>query len=114
MAAVNITKKNFEQEVLAEKLPVVLEFWADWCETSRTQAEIIASLEEVAQGKVKAGRVNVDEEAALALNYQIMSVPTIIVMKDGIFRERAAGLQEKDALQSMIKRSSSSTGKIEI
>lgn len=105
MAAVTITNDNFEQEVLAEKLPVVLDFWADWCVPCKMQATVIDVLAEELEGQVKFGKVNVDEEAALALKYQIISIPAIIVMKDGLFKGKAIGLQEKSALLAMIEKS---------
>ena len=73
MAVVTITKDNFEAEVLGCKIPVVLDFWAEWCEPCKMQSTVIEELAAELDGKVKFGKVNVDEEASLALNYQIMS-----------------------------------------
>ena len=103
MAVVTITNNNFEQEVLACKIPVVLDFWAEWCGPCRMQSPIIDELAAVLDGKVKFGKVNVDEEAALALKYQVMSIPTLVVMNYGIFQNRAVGLQSKDAILKMIE-----------
>ena len=80
MAVVTITKDNFEAEVLGCKIPVVLDFWAEWCEPCKMQSTVIEELAAELDGKVKFGKVNVDEEASLALNYQIMSIPTLVVM----------------------------------
>ena len=93
MAVITITKDNFENEVLGAKLPVVLDFWAEWCAPCKMQSPIIEEAAEAMGDRVKFGKVNVDEEAALALKYQIMSIPTLVVMKDGIFKGKAIGLQ---------------------
>ena len=70
MAVVTITKDNFEAEVLGCKIPVVLDFWAEWCEPCKMQSTVIEELAAELDGKVKFGKVNVDEEASLALNYK--------------------------------------------
>ena len=103
MAIVKITNDNFEEEVLACKIPVIIDFWADWCGPCKMQTKIFEELANELEGKVKFGKVNVDEEAALALKYQIMSIPTLIVMNYGIFQKKAVGLQSKDAILEMLK-----------
>lgn len=103
MAVVTITNDNFEEEVLACKIPVIIDFWADWCGPCKMQAPIFEALAEELDGKVKFGKVNVDEEAALALKYQVMSIPTMVVMNYGIFQKRAVGLQDREAILEMMK-----------
>ena len=102
MAVITITKDNFENEVLGAKLPVVLDFWAEWCAPCKMQSPVIEALAEELDGKVIFGKVNVDEEAALALKYQIMSIPTLVVMKYGLFQNRAVGLQTREEIMDMI------------
>lgn len=103
MPVVNITNDNFEQEVLAAKVPVILDFWAEWCGPCQMQGPILDALAEELGDKVKIGKVNVDEEAALALKYQVMSIPTLVVMQYGIFKIRAVGLQDKAAILELLK-----------
>lgn len=102
MAVITITKDNFEEEVLGCPIPVVLDFWAEWCVPCRMQSPVIEELAEEYEGKVKFGKVNVDEEAGLALKYQIMSIPTLIVMNYGLFQGRTVGVQGADAIREMI------------
>lgn len=104
MAVVTITKDNFEAEVLACKIPVVLDFWAEWCEPCKMQSPVIEELAAELDGKVKFCKVNVDEEASLALNYQIMSIPTLVVMHYGLFQGKAVGVQGKDVIREMLKK----------
>ena len=103
MAVVTITNDNFEDEVLACKVPVVLDFWAEWCGPCKMQAPVIDALAEKLGDKVKFGKVNVDEEAALALKYQIMSIPTLVVMKYGLFQTKAIGLQDEQSILAMLE-----------
>ena len=102
MAVVKITNDNFEEEVLACKIPVVLDFWAEWCGPCQMQGPIVEELAAELEGKVKFGKVNVDEEAALALKYQIMSIPTLVVVQYGLFKIKAVGLQQKEEIMDLL------------
>ena len=103
MAVVTITNSNFDDEVLGCKIPVVLDYWAEWCGPCRMKSPVIEELAEKLDGKVKFVKVNVDEEAGLALKYQIMSIPTLVVMNLGLFQTRAVGVQGENAIMEMLK-----------
>ena len=99
MEIVTVTNDNFEEEVLASKVPVILDFWADWCMPWKMQSPILDAFAAEMGGKVKIGKVNVDEEAALALKYQIMSIPTLVLMDQGVFIKRVSGVQQTGDLK---------------
>lgn len=102
MEVVTVTNDNFEQEVLACKMPVVLGFGSEKNEDCRVQEQIFEELSEELEGQVKFGAVDVDREAALALKYQIFSIPALVVMHYGLFQSRTAGLQDKNAIKEML------------
>jgi thioredoxin 1 len=106
MGIVELTKDNFEQEVLAAKQPVLIDFWADWCGPCKMQSPIVDGIAEEMGDAVKVCKVNVDTEAGLALNYQIVSIPTLVFMKKGEFKQRMIGLQSRetivDCLQTLL------------
>ena len=101
-AVVAITNDNFEQEVLACDIPVIIDFWAEWCGPCKMQAPIFHALADKLEGKVKFGKVNVDEESALALKYQVMNIPTLVVMNRGVFQTKAIGLQDEDSIMELL------------
>ena len=103
MEVVTITNENFEQEVLACEVPVILDFWADWCMPCKMQSPILDAFAGEMGDSIKVGKVNVDEEAALALKYQIMSIPTLILMNKGEFIKRVSGVQQADELYKLRK-----------
>ena len=103
MGVVELTKENFDQEVLAAKVPVLIDFWADWCGPCKMQSPIVDAVAEEMGDQVKVCKVNVDQEASLALNYQIVSIPTLTFMKYGIFQEKMVGLQDKDTIVNYLK-----------
>ena len=99
---VKITNDNFEEEVLKSDKRVLLDFWADWCGPCKMMSPVVEELADELEGQVKVGKVNVDEEAALALKYQIMSIPTLVVMKKGVFEGKSIGVQDKDEVLRLL------------
>ena len=103
MSTVKIITTNFEQEVLQSQIPVLLDFWADWCGPCRMAAPIIDEIASETAGKVKVGKVNVDTDIELAQRYRIASIPTFLVFKNGELTEKAIGLQSKEDLMNLLK-----------
>lgn len=101
MSAININKNNFNEEVMNSDKPVLLDFWAPWCGPCRMVVPIV---EEIANERtdIKVGKVNVDEQPELASQFNVMSIPTLVVMKDGKIANQAMGARPKDAILSML------------
>lgn len=93
------TSENFEQEVLKSDRPVLVDFWATWCGPCRRQAPII---EELAEEGYAVGKLDVDQEMELAQKYQVMSIPTLIVFKNGEEAARLVGLTPKEKLKELL------------
>lgn len=98
MRVIELTKENFDEEVLAAKVPVLIDFWASWCGPCQMQSPIVDEVAEEMGDKVKVCKANVDEQPSIALNYQIASIPTLVFMKYGEFKNRMVGLQDKETL----------------
>ena len=101
MAVVTITKENFEQEVLQSAKPVLLDFWASWCGPCRMLSPVV---DEVAEERtdVKVGKVNVDEQPELAGEFGVMSIPTLLVFKDGKLANQAVGARPKASVLDLL------------
>lgn len=93
---ITVTKSNFEQEVLASEIPVLLDFWATWCGPCRMIAPILEEIAEEYDGRVKVGKVNVDDESDLAVQFGITSIPTIILFDKGEQKSITVGYKDKD------------------
>jgi thioredoxin 1 len=94
----NITEENFEQEIVKSKLPVLLEFGADWCAPCKRMEPLLSQLGDQWTGKVRLAKVDVDQSASITMQYQVMSVPTIILFVNGQPVERLTGLQPRERL----------------
>ena len=103
MAEIIITEENFENEVLNSDKPVLVDFWAQWCGPCRMLGPIIEEIANDYEGKVKVGKVNVDEQPNLASKYGIASIPTVIVFKNGKPEKTLVGLRSKNEIDNMIK-----------
>ena len=101
MAEIKITVDNFEQEVIQSEQPVLVDFWAAWCGPCRMLAPAVAQIAAECEGKIKVGKVNVDEEPELAQRFGIMSIPTVLAFKDGKKVNQSIGLVPKDKLLAM-------------
>jgi len=101
MAAINISKSNFQEEVVNADKPVLVDFWAAWCGPCRMVGPV---LEEIAaeRSDIKVVKINVDEERELASQYQVMSIPTLMVMKNGEITNRAVGAKNKNQILAML------------
>ncbi|MBQ3216198.1 MAG: thioredoxin [Oscillospiraceae bacterium] len=101
MSAINVNEKTFQQEVLNSPKPVLVDFWASWCGPCRAVGPIV---EEIAAERpdIKVCKVNVDEETELASQYGIMTIPTLMVFKDGKVVNQASGARPKHAILSML------------
>ncbi|MCQ2493314.1 MAG: thioredoxin [Lachnospiraceae bacterium] len=98
MSELILTKDNFETEVLNSELPVIVDFWADWCGPCKKLSPIISQIAAENKGKLKVGKVNVDEQMALASKYKIMTIPTVILFQNGRADKTAVGFKSKTDL----------------
>ena len=103
MAELTITQQNFEQEVLLTKEPVLVDFWATWCGPCRMLAPVIEEIANEYAGKVKVGKVNVDDERELALEYGVSSIPTVMVFQNGEVKETSVGYRPKEEIEQLLK-----------
>lgn len=99
-----LTKATFEQEVMNSDTPVLIDFWASWCGPCRMVSPIVDSLAEEYEGKLKVCKVNVDNEGALASEFAVVSIPTVVIIKDGKVAERAVGARSHDEFCDIIDR----------
>ena len=103
MAEIVVTKEYFETEVLSSELPVLVDFWADWCGPCRMVAPILEEMARDLEGKIKVGKVNVDEQGELAAMFGVSSIPTMIVFKDGKAVKGAVGARPRTQIEALLE-----------
>lgn len=101
MAALKITKENFRTEVLEAKETVLIDFWASWCGPCKMIGPIIDQIADE-RSNIKVGKINVDEEQELAVQFKVMSIPTLLVFKDGKVVNQSLGAKPKAAILAML------------
>lgn len=103
MSVISLNENNFEGEVLQSDKTVLIDFWASWCGPCRMMSPVIDSIAEEMGEEVKVCKINIDEEQNLAVKYNVMSIPTFIVLKGGKEVGRSVGVQDKSEIISMLK-----------
>lgn len=102
MSEIVLTEDNFEQEVLASELPVVVDFWATWCGPCQMLAPVLEEVAAEMEGKIKVGKIDVDDQMSLAMKYRIGSIPTLLIFKNGEVVDQSLGFLPKDLLVKFI------------
>ena len=101
MAVVTVTKENFEKEVMQSDRPVLLDFWASWCGPCRMVSPLVDEIAEE-QTAAKVGKVNVDEQPELAARFGVMSIPTLVLVKNGEVVRQAVGARPKSQILALL------------
>jgi thioredoxin 1 len=104
MSVITITKENFEKEVLQADRPVLLDFWASWCGPCKMVSPIIDEIAGENIDKVKVGKVNIDEQAALAEQFTVMSIPTLLVFENGKMKTKSVGAMPKEQILDLLRK----------
>ncbi|HKM33347.1 MAG TPA: thioredoxin [Lachnospiraceae bacterium] len=99
----HFTAQNFDKEVLQSPEPVLIDFYADWCGPCKMMAPVVDKMAEELEGKVKVGKINVDEEPELAEKYHVVSIPTFVILKDGAVKETCVGALSATQLMEKVK-----------
>jgi thioredoxin 1 len=102
MSEIILTAENFEQEVLNSEIPVLVDFWATWCGPCRMLAPVIAQIAQEQEGKIKVGKIDVDEQPELAIRYGIASIPTLKVFKNGQVVNSSVGVIPKPMIEQLL------------
>lgn len=100
--AMTITTQNFEEEVLNAQTPVLIDFWASWCNPCKMLSPVIDEISEESDGSYKVGKINVDDEPELAAKFRVMSIPTLLVFDKGEITAKSVGVQSKNKIMNML------------
>ncbi len=101
---VELNESNFQQEVIASDQPILVDFWAAWCGPCRMVAPVLDELADELDGKLRVGKLNVDDNQDVAFQFQVSSIPTFILFKNGQIQDRMMGAMPKSAFQSFVNR----------
>lgn len=99
---VAVTEKNFEEEVVASEVPVIVDFWADWCMPCKMIAPVLDELDKEYDGQLKIAKLDVDDQPALAHQYNVVSIPTLLVFKGGEVVKQHVGAAPKETLRQLV------------
>jgi thioredoxin 1 len=102
MELITLTEANFQQKVMESPIPVLVDFWATWCGPCRMLSPVVDEIAQEYAGKVKVGKVNVDDEMGLAMAYQVSSIPTLLVFRQGQLVDQSVGVVPKAHILSML------------
>ena len=102
MSVINVTNENFEKEILKSEKPVLIDFYADWCGPCKMMSPIVDEIAEELKETVVVGKINVDENQELAIEYGVMSIPTLVVLKEGKPVKTFVGVTDKEAIKTLL------------
>ena len=102
MSVLNVTSENYESEILKSEKTVLIDFYADWCGPCKMMSPVIDEIAEEMKENVKVGKVNVDENQDLAMEYGVMSIPTIVVLKNGEVQKTFVGVTDKEEIKNAL------------
>lgn len=100
--SIQLTEQNFNQEVIESTLPVLVDFWAPWCGPCSMISSAIEEIAKDYEGKIKVGKLNIDDARSIAMQYQVMSIPTIAIFNKGEIADRIVGVVSKDKIEENI------------
>ena len=103
MSVLNITGENYEKEVLKSDKAVLIDFYADWCGPCKMMSPVVDEIAEELGDTVKVGKINVDENQDLAMEYQVMSIPTLVIVKEGKVEKTFIGVTDKEEIKQFLK-----------
>ncbi|MCR4956226.1 MAG: thioredoxin [Lachnospiraceae bacterium] len=103
MSVITITSDNFDAEVLKSDKPILVDFWAEWCGPCKMLSPVVDEVAEQSDGSFKVGKINVDENGDLARQYRVMSIPTLLLFKNGELAERSVGVITKEEILDLVK-----------
>ena len=103
MSEINLTSKNYDEEVVKSQIPVLIDFWATWCGPCRVMMPVVEQIANENEGKIKVCKVNVDEEPELASKFDVMSIPTFVAIKNGKVIGTSLGVQSKEDILRLFK-----------